>query len=107
MASVRPKVSLFLLICLALAGCGQKARGDDCVQKLSEKIQVGTSETVAEQVLDQCGFIHSFDKQTSTIYGLKHQKKSLMTREDWSAQIKLDESRKVTSLKLEKVATGP
>jgi hypothetical protein len=41
------------------------------------------------------------------IYGLKHGEKSGLTRQDWSAQIKLDEGRKVTSVKVEKVFTGP
>ncbi|MHB8526900.1 MAG: hypothetical protein ACYDD2_12175 [Candidatus Acidiferrales bacterium] len=61
----------------------------------------------AEQALDQCGFTHSFDQKTSTIYGLKHGEKNAITGQGWSAQIKLDETRKVTFVKVEKVFTGP
>ena len=41
------------------------------------------------------------------IYGLKHGEKGALTKQDWSAQIKLDEGRKVTSVKVERVFTGP
>lgn len=98
---------LAVLVCLAIMGCAKKAQGDDCVQKLSERIPIGASQVGAEQALDQCGFTHSFDQKTSTIYGLKHGEKNVVTRQDWSAQIKLDEARKVTSVKVEKVFTGP
>jgi hypothetical protein len=98
---------LAMLVCLGIMGCAKKVQGDDCVQKLSERIQAGTSQVDAEQALDQCGFTHSFDQKTSTIYGLKHGEKNVVTRQDWSAQIKLDEARKVTSVKVEKVFTGP
>jgi hypothetical protein len=88
-------------------GCTKKVQGDDCVQKLPGRIPVGASQVEGEQALDQCGFTHSFDQKTSTIYGLKHSEKNAITRQDWSAQIKLDETRKVTSVKVEKVFTGP
>jgi hypothetical protein len=103
------KTSMLLaaLLFSGIMGCAKKDKGDDCVQKLSERIQVGASQGDAEQVLDQCGFTHSFDQKTSMIYALKHGQKSGVTRQDWSAQIKLDEGRKVTSVKVEKVFTGP
>jgi hypothetical protein len=100
-------VLLAVLVCLGIMGCAKRVQGDDCVQKLSERIPIGTSQVGAEQALDQCGFTHSFDQKTSTIYGLKHGEKNAITRQDWSAQIKLDEARKVTSVKVEKVFTGP
>jgi hypothetical protein len=103
------KISIFLLVLLFLGnlGCAKKGKNDGCIQKLSEKIQVGASQGDAERTLDQCGFTHSFDQKTSIIYGLKHNKQSGLIREDWSAQIKLDAGRKVTSVKIEKVFTGP
>lgn len=98
---------LTMLGCFGIMGCAKKVQGDDCVQKLSERVQVGTSQVDAEQALGQCGFTHSFDQRTSTIYGLKHGEKNVVTRQDWSVQIKLDEARKVTSVKVERVFTGP
>jgi uncharacterized protein YpuA (DUF1002 family) len=110
MRKVRSRSALVVLIAflaVLLMGCARKAQGDDCVQKLSERIQAGTSQADAEEVLDQCGFTHSFDQETSTIHGLKHGEKDLITRQDWTAQIKLDEARKVKSVRVEKVFTGP
>lgn len=103
------KISTLLAVLLfsGIMGCAKKDKGGDCVQKLSERIQVGASQGDAEQILDQCGFTHSFDQKTSMIYALKHGEKSGLTRQDWSAQIKFDEGRKVTSVKVEKVFTGP
>jgi hypothetical protein len=92
---------------LGIVGCAKKERGDECVQKLSERIHEGTSQVDAEQALDRCGFTHSFDQTVRTIYGLKHGEKNAVIRQDWSAQIKLDTARKVTSVKVEKVFTGP
>jgi hypothetical protein len=99
-----------LLAALLFSGvmsCAKKGKGDDCVQKLSDRIQVGASRGDAEQVLDQCGFTHSFDQETVIIYALKRGEKSGLTRQDWSAQVKLDEGRKVTFVKVEKVFIGP
>jgi len=96
-----------LLFSGVMMSCAKRDKGDDCVQELSERIQVGASQGDAEQVLDQCGFTHSFDQKTSTIYALKHGEKSALTRQDWTARIQLDEARKVTSVKVEKVFTGP
>lgn len=79
----------------------------DCVQKLAERIRVGASESEAEQVLDQCGFTHSFDQRTGMIYALKRGDKGGLVKQDWSAKIKLDVGRKVTSVNVEKVFTGP
>jgi hypothetical protein len=87
--------------------CAKNDKDDGCVKKLSARIQLGNSQSDAEQVLDQCGFTHSFDQKTNMIYGLKHGEKSGFTRQDWSAQIKLDDGRRVTSVKVEKVFTGP
>ena len=100
-------VLLAALLLSGIMGCAKKDKGDDCVQKLSERIQVGASQGDAEQLLDQCGFTHSFDQKTSMIYALKHGEKNGLTRQDWSAQIKLDDGRKVASVKVEKVFTGP
>jgi hypothetical protein len=101
------KVGIFLAVLLfsCITGCAKK--DDDCVQRLPERVQVGASQSQAEQALDQCGFTHSFDQKTSMIYGLKHGEKSGLVKQDWSAQIKLDEGRKVASVKVEKVFTGP
>ena len=103
------KISVLLaaLLFLGIMGCAKIDKDDDCVQKLSEKIQVGASQGDAEQVLDHCGFTHSFDQKTSMIYALKRGGKSGLVKQDWSAQIRLDERRKVTSVKVEKVFTGP
>lgn len=103
------KVSRLLaaLLFLGVMGCAKKSNGDGCMQNLSERIRLGASQSEAEQVLDQCGFTHSFDQKTNTIYALKHGEKTGVTRQDWSAQIKLDEGHSVTSVKVEKVFTGP
>jgi hypothetical protein len=98
---------LAALLCSGIMGCAKKDKGEDCALKLSERIQLGASQADAEQALDQCGFTHSFEAKTSMIYGLKHGEKSGLTRQDWSAQIRLDEGRKVKSVKVEKVFTGP
>jgi hypothetical protein len=101
------KVSVLLaaLLISGIMSCGKK--DDDCAQKLAEKIQVGASQSDAEQLLDQCGFTHSFDQKTSVIYGLKRGDNSGLVRQDWSAKIKLDEGRKVASVNIEKIFTGP
>ncbi len=103
------KLSMLLtvLICLGNMGCAKKARGDNCIEKFTNAVQVGTSQAEAERALDKCGFTHSFDQKTSTIYGLKHGQRNMVTREEWSARIKLDETRKVASVKVERVFTGP
>jgi hypothetical protein len=101
------KVSVLLaaLLISGIVSCGKK--NDDCAQKLAEKIQVGTSQSDAEQLLDQCGFTYSFDQRTSMIYALKRGDKGGIVRQDWSAKVKLDEGRKVASVNVEKVFTGP
>ncbi len=86
-------------------GCAKK--DDACVQKLAEKIQVGASQSDAEQVLEQCGFAHWFDQKTGMIYALRRGDKGGLVKQDWSAKVKLDEGRKVTSVNVEKVFTGP
>ncbi len=103
MKNVTTVLALLLVSCMT----GSTKTQYDCVQKLKEKIQVGDSQSDAEQALDQCGFTHSFDQKTSTIYALRRGDKDGLVKQDWSANIKLDEGRRVTSVKVEKVFTGP
>ncbi len=93
------------LLIVGIMSCAKK--DNDCVQTLTQRIRVGTSESDAEQVLDQCGFTHSFDQKMGIIYALKRGDKGGLVKQDWSAKIKLDEGRKVTSVDVEKVFTGP
>ena len=103
------KIGVFLLTTLVLSnlGCAKKDKNEECVQKLSEKIQVGASQYDAEQALDHCEFTHSFDQKSGVIFGVKHIKQNGLIREDWTAQIKLDADRRVTTVKVEKALTGP
>jgi hypothetical protein len=91
---------------LGVAGCTKRAV-DDCAQKLPNTIRVGSPQKEAEQILDQCGFSHSFDERTSTIYALKPAYRGIVTRSDWTVVVKLDEHRQVTSVKVREVGTGP
>jgi len=101
------KVSTLLAVLLISSGMGCAKKDNECVQKLTQNIQVGASQSDAEQVLDLCGFTHSFDQKTSTIYAVKRGVKGGLVKEDWSAEIKVDDGRKVTSVKVAKVFTGP
>jgi len=87
-------------------GCARKQK-DDFAKELSVKIHAGTTQDDVEKTLDQYGFTHSFDPKTRTIYAIRRGEKSGLVKQDWSAEIKLDEGRKVDSLKVEKVFTGP
>lgn len=87
-------------------GCADRKAEVDCAPKLREQIRIGTSETDAERILDSCGFVHSFDAKTSTVYALKRGDKGVITREDWRAEIKLSDEHKVTSVSVEKIFTG-
>jgi hypothetical protein len=80
---------------------------DECTDKLPEKIPMGTSQNVAGQVLDKCGFTHSLDQKTSTIYALKRGRQKGLVIQSWSVEIKLDKARKVTAVKVGRVFTGP
>jgi hypothetical protein len=101
------KISVLLAVSLfsGIMGCAKK--DNDCAQKLPEKIKVGASQSDVEQLLDQCGFTHSFDQKTTMIYALKRGDKDGLVKQDWSARIKLDEGLKVTSVNVEQVFTGP
>jgi hypothetical protein len=80
---------------------------DDCAQRLPDTVRVGVSQQEAEGSLDQCGFSHSFDEKSNTIFALKRGEQGIVMRTDWTAEVKLDEQRKVISIKVEKVGTGP
>jgi hypothetical protein len=97
---------LLVLLFLSIMGCARKQK-DDFAKELSAKIQVGTTQVDVEKVLDQYGFTHSFDLKTHTIYAIRRGEKSGLVKQDWSAEIKLDVGRKVDSIKVEKVFTGP
>lgn len=94
-------------LCASTVSCAKRPQRDNCAQELSEQIQAGTSRIRAEQALDQCGFSHSFDERTNTIYGLRPGEKNGLIRQDWSAQIQLGARQKVRSVKVERVYTGP
>lgn len=98
---------LSMLLFLGALGCTRKAADDECVHKLSAHIKVGMSEAVAEKALDGCGFSHSLDQRSSTIFAMKRGEKIGVTQQDWSVQVKLDDARNVSSVKVEKVFTGP
>lgn len=101
------RMLLVALVFSTVMGCAKKDKIDDCMQRLPEKIQVGASRSDAEQVLDQCGYTHSFDQRTSVIYGMKHGERSVLIKQDWCARVHLDEDRKVKSVNVEEVFTGP
>lgn len=105
MATVSPVIIASLTFCL-LAGCGTPPP-DECVQKLSEKIPVGSSQQLAEEVLGRCGFVHSFDQKTSLIQASKPARRGWFIDEDWSVRIVLDEARRVKSVEIKKLLTGP
>ena len=96
---------LVFLPVLCIIGCGHKQ--EDYAQKLSSKIPVGTSQSDAEHVLDQCGFNHSYDPKMHAIYAIRRGEKNILVKQDWSAELKLDEGGRIVSVKVEKVFTGP
>jgi len=100
-----PAILVAILPMLCIFGCGKK--NDDYGQKLSIMIPIGTAQGDAEHILDQYGFTHSFDPKRQTIYAMRRGEKTVLVRQDWSAELKLDDQRKVTSVKVEKLFTGP
>ncbi len=68
---------------------------------------MGSPQNQAEQVLDSCGYTHSFDQKTSTVYALKRGEKKGLTVQSWSAEIKLDEAHNVISVNVKETFTGP
>jgi hypothetical protein len=99
-------VPLGFLLCLGVVACTNKM-SDECAAKLQERIAVGSDQAQAEHILDECGFAHALDSKSSTIRALKHGTTTNLVRQDWRAEIKLDATGKVTSVKVEKVFTGP
>jgi hypothetical protein len=95
------------LLLSTVLGCQKNENSDDCAQMLSERIHVGIPQGDVEQFLNNCGFTHSIDPRTNTIYALKRGDHGGLVGQDWSAQVDLDAKQKVTSIKVEKVFTGP
>jgi hypothetical protein len=96
-----------ILLFLGALGCTKKFSDHECVQRLSASIKVGASKAIAEKELDECGFSHSLDQASGTIVAIKRGEKTGVTRQDWSEKVKLDGELNVSSVKVEKVFTGP
>jgi hypothetical protein len=96
-----------ILLLSGAVGCAKKVADSECVARLSTSIKVGEPEAVADRALDQCGFSHSLDQKSATIFAIKRGEKTGAVRQDWSVQVRLDDQHNVSSLKVEKVFTGP
>jgi hypothetical protein len=103
--SAGPLLSMLLL--LGTIGCAKKTSDEECVHRLSASIKVGAPEADVERSLDQCGFSHSLDQRSGTIFAIKRGEKTGVTQDNWSMQVKLDDQHNVSSVKVEKVFTGP
>ncbi len=96
-----------ILLFVGAIGCAKKVAENECIERLSASIKVGAPEVVVDRALDQCGFSYSLDQKSGTIFAIKRGGKTGAVRQDWSVQVKLDDGHNVSSVKVEKMFTGP
>lgn len=94
------------LTLIIMSGCTKDVH-DKCVETLSDKIHVGATQREAESALEACGCTHSFDAKTNTIQGTKPAQRRWFMQSDWNVLISLDQAKKVKSVVVKKIVTGP